>query len=387
MPLYQYQAFDAEGAKRSGQLESSSLREAKERLRRQGLMVATIAVVEAGGTKHDLKGKTLAEFTLQLAQLVNAGIPLYESLIAIEQVSRSESYHPVLLSLCDQIQRGRSLSEAMQGFPKSFSGLYLAMITAGEASGALGLVLEKLHFFLERQQKLRQEITTAMIYPTILAVFCLGVVALMLGFVVPSISGIFEGRELGTFTKFVMGCSTFFRNYWWLLLTFGSVGAFFLYSRGKRLLFRIPKLRDIMVRAAFTRFVRTMATLHESGLPLLDSLRISRGVMQNEVLEEEVRRVEEKIITGSSLSHELAQSSYFPKVAIRMLAIGEDSGSLGEMLEKVATIYEQEMEKTLTRMLALVQPVILLVMGLIIGLVMIGILMPLSDLSSFSTME
>ncbi len=396
MALYYYQAFDATGKKRTGHLEFTTEKEAKERLRAQGLLITHLSSTNASKSKENLRKESLQTFTLELSQLVNADIPLYESLIAIEQGSRKQPYHKVLLSLCDQVKRGNSLSKAMQSHPASFDPLYTALVSSGEASGSLGFVLERLSFLLARKEKLRREISAAIIYPTILGSFALIVICLLLGFVVPSIEGIFEGRKMGGLTQFVLLCSYGFRTYFWHGLISLSLLGFFASIWFKkavsqetieRFLLKIPKIRGLIIESAFTRFIRTLATLHHGGLTLVDSLKIARDVLQNKVLEKEVEKAEERIIEGSSLSRELARSSCFPEIALRMIAIGEESATLSSMLEKIATIYEEKMEKNLSRMMALLQPLILLIMGVIIGLVMIAILLPLTDLSSFSNME
>jgi general secretion pathway protein F/type IV pilus assembly protein PilC len=215
----------------------------------------------------------------------------------------------------------------------------------------------------------------------------------MLGFVVPSIENIFADRQLNGFTEFVLGLSRFVRTWWWVYLPIlagaGVWGFFKIRSpQGKlwleRLLLRTPFLRNLVIQAAVSRFCRTMGTLQQGGVSMIDSLRLAREVMQNATLEEEVRQAEAKIIEGSSLSSELGRSRWFPHMVSRMLAVGEEAGSLVVMLNKVAQIYEEEMEKSLDRVMALAQPVILIVMGTVIGLVMIAILLPLTDVSSFA---
>jgi general secretion pathway protein F len=392
MPLYQYQALDRQGRKLSGTTEGQTEKEIKDRLREQGLMVSKIGIKDLSST-NSLKGTNLLTFTTQLAQLVSSGIPVYESLVAIEEQARKEKYHYILVSMCEQIKKGRTLSSAMGEHPASFDKLYCSMIAAGEAVGALDVVLEKLSFLLKRQIKLSKEITTAMIYPGILAVFAVAVIFAMLGFVVPSIKGIFADRPLNGWTQFVVGLSDLFVNYWWLLFT-GLIGGIAfavikLRSPSGRLwiqqnVLKVPVLNILTIQIAVARFCRTMGTLQLGGLSMIDSLRIAQGVMGNVVLEKEIQAAEDKIVQGSSLSAQLSQSTLIPPMVSRMIAIGEESGNMANMLSKVADMYEEEVEKTLTRGLALVQPIILVVMGGIIGLVMIAILIPLTDLTSLT---
>ncbi len=391
--LFAYQALDTKGSKRTGMIDAHNSVEAKAKLREQGLMVTKLDARTASSSKENLRGDQLQSFTVQLAQLVGAGVPIYESLLALEEQYRQEASGRIILTLCDRIKSGSSLSEAMAEFPGSFDRLYCAMVSAGESAGALDVVLERLADLLAKQQKLKRELMTAMIYPGILAAFCFVLIIILLGFVVPMIEGIFQGRELNPFTQFIMSLSQAFRTWWWAYVPLFSALIAWIYFKlrtpeGKlwieRLLLRVPVVRWLIIQAAVARFSRTMGTLLKGGLTIIDALHISREVMQNITMEEEIKQAELKIVEGSSLSNELAKSKLIPRMVSRMLAVGEESGSSTEMLNKIATIYEDNVEKTLERVMALAQPVILIFMGLIIGTVLLAILLPLADMSSFT---
>jgi Type II secretory pathway, component PulF len=393
MPLYQYNALDMQGKKKKGLIEAQGEREAKEKLREMGVMVTQLTIKTGMASKNSLKGDNLLGFTVQLSQLVGAGVPLYESLIAIEQQCRNEPYHRIVLSLCEQIKAGSSLSQAMSAYPGSFNKLYCSMITAGEAVGALDVVLEKLAMFLTKQNKLKSDIITAMVYPGILAGFSMLIIIMLLTFVVPSIEGIFAERKLNGFTQFVLSVSHFFRNYWWIYLPViaGSIAFAYYKLRSpagqlwlEKTFLKLPLIRTLMVQAAVARFSRTMGTLQQGGLPLIDSLRISRDVMRNTSMSDEVKVAEARIIEGSSLGKELGRAKLFPPIVAQMLAVGEESGSVVVMFNKIADMYEQDLEKSLNRLMALAQPAILIVMGAVIGTVLIAILLPLTDVSSLA---
>lgn len=393
MPLYQYQYVDSSGKRRLGAIEAQGDREAKDKLREQGFLITNLQTKNKVNKKQNLKGDYLLAFTVQLSQLINAGVPLYESLTAIEEQSRGDNYHRVILSLCEQIRSGTSLSSAMGAYPESFDKLYCGMVAAGEAVGALGPVLEKLSQFLSRTMKLKKQIATAMIYPGILGGFSLLIIGVLLGFVVPSLEGIFAERKLNAFTNAVLAFSHIFRDYWWLyfpIIVAAIVwGVWQLKSPSGRLwiektLLKIPLLKTLVIQTAVARFCRTMGTLLQGGLNMIESLRISRNIMRNVVLEKEIQVAEGKIIEGHSLSQELKRSAYFPQLVARMLAVGEESGTSVVMLNRIADMYESEIEKTLDRVMAMAQPVILIVMGLVIGTVLLAILLPLTDVSSFS---
>jgi len=393
MPLYHYQALDIVGKKKSGFIEAIDEREAKSKLREQGLMVSSLATKSSISSSQNLHGDNLLSFIMQLSQLINAGVPLYQSLVAIEEQYRNESFHRILLSLCDQIKAGRSLSEAMAVYPDSFNKLLCSMIKAGESSGSLNIVLEKLSLLLNKQNKLRKQISTALIYPCILASFSLLIIGLLMGFVVPAIEGIFAGKQLNGFTSTVIAVSHFVRGYWWLYFPAIIAGGYFLYKgirseKGKlwlqRNLLKVPVVRTLIIQTSVARFCRTMGTLQQGGLTMIDSLRLAKQVMGNVVLEEEVQNAENKIIEGSSLSAELTKSKWFPLMVSRMLSVGEESGSTLTMLNKIADIYEDDIERTLDRMMALAQPIILIFMGAVIGTVLLAILLPMTDISAFT---
>ncbi|MDP1880597.1 MAG: type II secretion system F family protein [Parachlamydiaceae bacterium] len=393
MPVFHYSYVDTKGKKRSGVIEAQNDKDAKSKLREQGILITSLKSKEKVSKRENLKGDNLLAFTVQLSQLINAGVPLFESLTAIEEQSRGESYHRIILSLCEQIRTGMSLSGAMNAYPDSFDRLYCGMVAAGEAVGTLGPVLEKLTHFLERQMKLKKQIITAMIYPAVLGGFSMLIIALLLGFVVPSLEGIFADRKLNGFTNAILGLSHIFRDYWWLyvpvIVGFTTWSIWKLKSKeGKRWLektiLKVPLLKNLVIQTAVARFCRTMGTLLQGGLSMIESLRISRGVMRNAVIEKEVQIAEGRIIEGNSLSQELSRSKYFPNLVARMLAVGEESGTNVTMLNRIADMYEQELEKTLDRVMALAQPMILIVMGMVIGSVLLAILLPLTDVSSFS---
>jgi len=394
MTIYKYQAIDLKGQKQQGVIEAVNESEAKDRLRSQGLMVICLTIRKGMSRKENIKGESLLLFTLQIAQLINAGVPLYETLMALEETYRGEASHRIIQSLANQVKAGTPLSQAMAAFPDSFDNLYRGMIAAGEAAGALGIVLQRLGEWIQKRMALRGQIQTAMIYPAILASFSLLVIGMLLGFVVPSIQGIFEGRELNRFTLLVLDLSTIFRGYWWLylpvlILTISGIVYFLKSKEGKiwlqKATIKIPFIRTLVIQATLARFTRTLGTLQEGGLLLIESLRISRETMGNVVLEKVIADAEERILAGSTLSKELIKADIIPPMVSRMLAVGEESGTAVAMLKRIADMYEGELEKSLTNIVSFAQPVILVLMGGVIGIVMVAILLPLTDVASLTT--
>lgn len=392
MPVYHFKALNAQRKKCTGTFEVSSEKEARESLRAQGLMLINLKVKKSPLGAARLNGQDLLGFTLQLSQLLEAGIPLYESLLALEEHTRGEKWHGIILRLCNQVKEGMSLSQACSLFPKCFDRLYISMIKAGEATGTLGAVCTRLHSLLDRQLKLKKQLGTALLYPIILGLFSMIVVCLLLLFVVPSIESLFEGRQVNGLTHVVLLFSHFFRNFWpyCFLALAGSIIGLYWYGHTPqghlkihRIKMKTPLLKTVIIQTALARFSRTMFTLLKGGVNLVESLKTARQVLHNPLLEHVIESSESRIIEGSKLSTELKKSAYIPHMVSRMLAIGEEGGDVTIMFQKIADVYEGEVEKSLERLTALAQPVILLGMGFIVGIVMLAVLLPLTDASSF----
>ena len=392
MVRFKYKSVDANGKKQSGIIDAESQIEVKERLRAQNVMVTSLKEGGRTSRKEGLRGTALATFTTQLAQLLTSDIPLYDSLLSLEEQYRGEKFHSTISTICGQIKEGISLSDTLGHFPQSFDRLYCAMVAAGESSGTLGETLEKLAILLGKQGKLRKQLITALIYPLLLASFSLVIIFLLITFVIPSLETIFEEREVNHFTQAVISTSHFLNRYWalYLPLLFANLFGWTLFLRAKRgklllhhLFLRTPLVKSLVTQAAIARFCRTMETLLHGGVTIIDALRISRKVMKNPLLEEVVERAELRIVEGSSLSTELRQSKLIPPLVPRMLAIGEEGGNSAKMLHKIADLYEEEVEKSLNRVMALAQPVILLIMGLVVGVIMLAVLLPLTDINAF----
>lgn len=393
MPLFTYQALDSQGKKVSGVQDGMNEKEARDKIRAQGLVLIKLEVKKETGNKNHFSLSDLKTFTLEMGELVSAKVPLYDSLSTVEEQSRGEKYHPVLLSLCESIKSGTSLSDAMAEYPKSFDTLYVAMIKAGEQSGSLETVFRRLNAYLGKKEKLQRQLMTAMIYPVVLSVFSLIVIGVLLGYVVPSIEGLFEGREMNGFTEAVIGVSHFLTNWWWVYLPLLTAAVLLGWrqlrkEQGRlameRLAIRLPLVKKLIINSALARFSRTMATLMAGGLTIIESLRISTKVLASKPLEEDMLRVEEMIVQGGSLSRELAKIQWMPGLVSKMLAVGEEAGAQETMFNKIADIYEDEVEKSIDRIMALSQPAILVVMGSVVALIMLAVLLPLTDIPNFS---
>jgi general secretion pathway protein F len=397
MALYYYKALNAKGKKKQSRIEANSLLEAKEKLRVQGILMTEISSQNPTSflirkKKDELTKDKLLALTTQLAQLISAGLPLYESLVSLAEQYSEEKFHSILTGLCEKIKGGSSLSQAMSHYKESFDVLFISMVAAGESVGALKASLERLSELLEKQLRLRKQIVTALIYPAVLSSFSVLVVILLLTFAIPSIELIFEGRTLNPFTHLVIATSHFLTRYWMVYLPLISATLFLVYSKLKKpsgklflhhLYLKLPIFKKLTIQTALARFSRTMGTLQQGGVSILEALKISRRVMKNPLLEEVVERAESKVIEGVPLSVEFKRSPLIPVLVSRMIAIGEESGNTGVMFHKIADLYESEVEKTLNRLTAMAQPLILLFMGGVVGIIMTAILLPLTDINAF----
>ena len=389
--IYQYKAFTRQGKPTKGTIEAANANEAKEQLRDMQLIVSSIEPQNKGKKQLKLSRDNLRIFTSQLAQLLAAQIPLYESLLALEEQARQEPYHQVILGLTDRIKRGSSLSQAMQDFSESFSPLYRALISAGEAVGNLELALNRLNNFLVHDNKIRKQLISALIYPALLTGLLVVAVTVLVGFVIPALEQLFEDKNVPQFTKMVFSTAKFLRE-WGVLVVGTLVGlGFYTFYRLRnpktkasiqRNILHVPLINRYVILSSLSRFARTLGTLLEGGLPLTISLAYAKEALGNARLNEIMNRVEHKIIEGIPFSVELSRYKEVPPLFSRMVHIGEESGKLSSMLGQLATLYEEETERTLTRVVALAQPVMLLLMGGLIGGVLLSILMPLSSFGS-----
>lgn len=394
MTTFCYRAITQHGKKVKGAVEALHLEEAKAQLKEQKLIPTFLSEKKLifQSKQQRLKGEALITFTSQLSNLLTAGMPLYESLLSIAEESKKEAFHPILLNLTEQIKTGASLSEAMKSYPSSFNTLYRSMIQGGETTGALDQTLEKLCSLLERQNRLKKQLITALIYPLVLCTFSFALIFLLFTFVIPSLETLFVDRNVNRFTQLVIQTSHFLTKKWPIYLPFLAIvgyGGFYLFKKERvrlkwhYLLLKLPLVKTIIIQKEVARFTRAMGTMLAGGVSIIDAMQISRGVMSSPLLQDELKKGELRIVEGSLLSRELKKSEWFPPLVARMLSIGEEGGKMGDMLCKIATLYEDELEKSLTRLTTLAQPVVLIIMGGVVGIIMMAVLLPLTDVTAF----
>jgi general secretion pathway protein F/type IV pilus assembly protein PilC len=391
MGLFRYQALAANGKKVTGVIDADSLLLAKERLRKEQVLVTHLEVLQETRKGIVLPPPLLLDFTRSLGQLFRAGLPLYESLLTLEEKYRGNKAHPLFLDLCDRLKSGSSFSEALKHYPRSFNEVYVCMVKAAEQTGSLPHIFDQLYFLISRQHKLKKQLLSALTYPAFLAGFCFLVTLVLLLFVVPSMAELFEGRTLHPLTQMVLSLSRFITHYGSLMLL-GVVGFTALTVTWARraesrilfhkLMLKLPFLKTLILQSSLIRFCRCASILLTGGVPLLEALSLSRKVMHNALLEEVIGDAASSVAEGKSLSGELQKSPYIPSLMIRMLALSEETGKVAPMLHNVAEIYEEELEKNLTQLTTLLQPILLLLLGLIVGVVLLSVLIPLTDVSS-----
>ncbi len=391
MPLFRYQAVITSGRKTSGVIEADSLTSAKDRLRQQNMVITEVAPYLETKKKNSIPFSELSDMTRMLSQLLSAGIPLYEALIIVEEKYHKASYHPILVDLCDRVKKGEALSTSLTYYKEIFDPIYISMVRAGEESGALSRSFEQLTVLLQDKSRLKKQLIAATAYPIFLACFCVTVFISLLIWVIPSLKNLFEGRALHPLTRVVFNLSDLFLDHSFLI--FGSAALFSLliftcitHPRFRAfwdlILLKFPLIGPLILLAATVRFCRTCSLLLEGGTPLLHSLQLTRAVLKNRILETALLNVEKNVSEGEPLSAQIEKTGLMPSLVFRMLAIGEKTGQNATMLKHIASLCEEDLTRTLERYSALLQPLLLLVLGLLIGTVVLSILIPLTDVGS-----
>ncbi len=392
MPLFRYFAVSSEGKAVKGVIDADSLDAAKERLRKQQVLVTNLSALQSKQDQLALPPSTLLSFTRELAQLLKAGLPLYESLLTIEEKHRRHKVHPLYLDLCDHLKEGSSLSQALKRYPSTFDRIYLSMVQVAEQSGNLPVIFEQLAQLITRQQKLKKQLTSALAYPSFLALFCFCILCGLMFFVVPSMAELFEGRSLHPITTIVLGISNWMNAHLIFLTTtlltlICGVVICVRSRQGKTLLYelslKLPLVKTLLLHSALVRFCRSLAMLLAGGVPLLEALSLARNVVKSPLIEASILQAEQRVGQGERLSAAFKGARLIPPLVLRMLALSEETGKMGDAFFSLAEIYDEEMEKHLEQLSTFLQPALLITLGAVVGLVVLSILLPLTDVSSF----
>lgn len=394
MPLYQYKALSPKGKTFSSTIDADSLFEAKQKLIR--LQVAAFQIEQLNDKKrgHTLSKNEVLNLTREIARLLHAGLPLYETLSALVEKYQDQKAHKILLDIADQVKNGTPFSKALSRHPENFDLLYSSMIANAEKTGRLSLALHEVADLISRQLQVRKQLMSALLYPTMLFGFCLVVLSSLLFYVIPSLKELFDGHDLHPFTKLVFAASGFACSMQTpiaclFIAIAASLVAIPFSPRWKKQLFslsfHLPYFKTLLAKVAFVRFSRAVATLLEGGLPLVQAFKEARLVTHHSALESIIQKAEERITQGESVSKPFQDVPLIPPLIPRMLGIAEEGGKLPFMMRQIAEIYEDELERTLRTFSTVAQPILLLVLGLIIGFVLLSVLLPLTDVSSFAT--
>jgi general secretion pathway protein F len=402
MAAYEYTALDARGRQQKGLIEGDTPRHARQMLRDRGLTPLNVEQVAESAAETpslfrasggSISSTELSLFTRQLATLGRSGLPLDESLGAVAEQSESKKVKRIALGVRAGVIEGGTLAESLNQFPKAFPVLYRATIEAGEQSGKLDQILERLADYVERRQALQNKMMLAAVYPSILTVVAISVVVLLLTFVVPQVVGVYSdiNAELPILTRMLIALSDFLRH-WGIALLGAIVALGFVFSRMMRnesfrrrvhvAQLKIPLVGRLTRGANTGRFTRTLGILFGSGVPILDAMRIGTQVVDNLPMREAIEAAARKVREGATLNRSLAESRLFPPITVHLIASGEASGRLDDMLERAATTQEREVETLVAVMMGVLEPALILIMGGVVMVIVLAILLPIFDLNS-----
>lgn len=399
MPTFQFQARTSDGRLISGEVDAANETEARVRIRAQKLSPLKIGR-NVGGTKasflsqfsDSVSAKDLQVFTRQFFVLVNSGIPIVQSLQSLAQGTRSPGLASALSRITERVENGRRLADAMALEPKIFDRLYINLVRAGEEAGALDGVLSRLADYIEKSVKLKGKIKAALFYPAAIVLVAIGVISAIMIFVIPKLSEMFKdsGQELPALTQMVIGISEWCQNYWYLLiaLIFGLPLLIKMYHEtedGRKtmdgFLLHVPLFGGLIQKGAIARFSRTLATLLSSGVSIIEALDIASSTAGNYVLEVSFLNTKEFVAKGKTLAEPLANIPQIPRMVTQMIAIGEDTGNLDQMLNKVADFYEDEVENTTGAITSMIEPILMVVLGGIIAVIVVAMYLPIFNLA------
>lgn len=392
MPVFAYKATTPEGSIIEGIIEAVDERTAIERIRDLGLIPLRINLPRESTKRFSLRSRTgdILTFTTELSVLLSAGLPLDKSLNILSEISESNEMKIVVQDILKSIRGGSSFSDALQAHPKIFSRLYVNMIKAGEASGSLDIVLEKLAEYIESSKELRESVVSAMIYPFILITTGTISIGVLLTYVLPKFTSIFAelGGSLPVPTQILLFISNGLKNSWLIILLF-FVGVWIILKnyiktesgRYKWDSFMLKVFGDIVKKLETARFCRTLGMLIKSGVPLLQALNNAKDVISNRIISSAIENVSKGIKGGKGIAITLSESNVFPSLALSMIKVGEETGQLDNMLLKVASTYEKSLRHTIKRFVSFLEPVMILGMGLIIGFIVVSMLMAIFSIT------
>ncbi len=380
----------------AGEYESDTKEELINHLRKRKIIITSvkqksrdlnisIPMLEKVGVKD------LGVFTRQFSTMINAGLPMVQCLDILSKQTEKEHFKKTIADVMSSVEGGSTLAESLGKHPKTFSTLYVNMVEAGEAGGILDIILTRLAVYLEKADALQRKVKSAMTYPTIVCIVAVGACTFMLMFIIPTFAKMFSdfGGELPLPTKIVMGLSDFLRGYWYFLAggivaIAVAINRYYATKGGKRVidggLLKIPVLGLVLRKGAVARFTRTLGTLISSGVPILNGLEITARTAGNSVIEDAVMATRESISQGNTIAEPLKASGVFPPMVTQMISVGEQTGALDEMLDKIANFYDDEVDSAVDNLTAIIEPVMIVVMGAMVGGMLVAMYLPMFKL-------
>ncbi len=404
MAVFEYTGFNLKGKSIRGVVDAENPRAARAKLKKEGIIATELIVSEGVVEKERRREFYLSDlftritvqdisiFTRQLATLIGAGLPILDSVNAIIEQQDNLKFRKILTAVKEKLTEGLSLADSLETTSGIFSPLYINMIRAGEAGGALEVVLLRLAEYLEGQVKLRNKFISTMVYPVIMLILAAGVVAFLMIKVIPKVVVIFQDvrQTLPVYTRALIFISNLMANYWFLFLGL-LILLWYAFRRYRRtpegreridtLLLKIPVFGKIIKLRAVSRFSRTLATLLKSGIPLLQALDIVKNIVNNVLLEKTIEEARELIAEGASIAEPLKRTGVFPPMVIRMISVGEQSGEMETMLEKIADTTDNEIETFVTALTSLLEPVIILLLAGMVLFIILSVLMPIFEIN------
>lgn len=395
MPVFNYIAKNQSGQTISATIEAEDQNSVIARLRQQDLIIISVSPGKVKGrswlsaaSDKKIKIDDLVVFSRQLATMVDSGIPLVQALDILSEQLENKSFKEVVSKIRNDIETGSSLSEAIGRHPKIFSGLYINMVKAGESSGMLDDILDRLAAYLEKTSALQRKIKSSLVYPAMVSGMAVVITTVLIVKVVPTFKGIFDilGGQLPAPTRILIAFSDLVRHYF-LFLIIGLVILFFALARYIRteqgrlqwdkLLLRLPVFGQLFRKVSVAKFARTLSTLVKSGVPILTSLSIVGKTAGNKVIEIAVTNVRSSIREGENIAKPLAQSGVFPPMVVRMIAVGEQAGELEKMLSKIADFYDEQVDAAVSGLTSMIEPLIIAFLGVVIGSIVIAMFLPI----------
>jgi len=405
MPNFKYRAKNAGGGVASGVIAAASEHEAVAQLKNQNMTVLEVTA-EAVASGFSLKGlfkpkarvntDTMVLFTRQLSTMINAGIPILEALEVLHEQVTDKGFKDVIDDVVERVRTGSDLSDALAAHPKIFSEIYVNMIRAGEASGQLDIILVRLAEYFEANAHLKREVKAAMTYPVISLVMVFGITVFLMVGIVPKFKEIFDtlGVPLNILTRTILTASLFMREH--ILLGFLALiaagVAIYIYTRtpfGRRqmdwLKLNVPVFGTLFQKVALSRFSRTFSTLLKSGVPMLGALEIVAGTAGNQIISDTVMDAKERVRQGENLAEPLSESKNFPPMVTKMVGIGEKSGALEALLEKVSEFYDQQVSAAVKSLTSMIEPVMIGIMGVLVGTIVLSVFLPIIQIQQALT--